>query len=620
MSRDMNNDVEEVKSRINITDVVGDYVRLERAGAGQWKGLCPFHKEKSPSFTVSEERQLWHCFGCGKGGDLFSFVMEQEGMDFRDALTMLAERAGVTLTKQRGSADSTTADTKKKLYEILDLATRFYQKQLMDGIGTREARPYLTERGINEISMAEFRLGFAPDGWRHICDFLVGRKYTLKDICATGLIIQKDGTQGTQKNDYYDRFRGRVMFPIMDPMGHVVGFTARILPGDDDGKSAKYINTSDSPVYHKGNVLYGIAQAKQAIKEAGRTVVVEGNMDVIAAYQAGVRETIAVSGTALTENHARIMRRYAQQTVLFFDNDAAGQKAARKSAMICLAAGIAVRIVAPQEGAGFKDAADIARDNPEKLRTLIDSAESAMEIFFEQALGMYDITQPEGRCSVVASMAPLISAHTSRVDQEYWTERLAQRTQVSLTAITEMVNDVQSQEGRLSQRTPEVLAQEDVQIQKVPVESRSKERSDVLTSMVLSLVAQSSDAFMALMKQDFPARLLRQKKALHALLMAGATGSTSYTGALGMISEVGIRQELEDVLGAYDATTTLTATMDSTEDIEREVGALSGRIVQAWQKEERTRLIVELANAEKSGKSERQKEILQQIQALMAEE
>ncbi len=613
----MNNDVEEVKSRLNLVDVVGDYVRLERAGAGQWKGLCPFHKERTPSFTVSEERQLWHCFGCGKGGDVFSFVMEQEGMTFRDALVALAERAGVELTRQHTDANANTSiDQKKLLYDILELATKFYQKQLVDGIGRHKARPYLTDRGISEMSIAEFRLGFAPHGWHHIRDFLHGRKYTLADIAAAGLIIQKDGTHGDSINDYYDRFRGRIMFPITDPLGRVVGFSARILPDDEndkDGrKQAKYINTTESPVYHKSAILYGIAHAKQAMKDTGRTVVVEGNLDVIAMHQAGIRETVAVSGTALTENHARIIRRYAPQVILFFDNDDAGRKAAFKSTALCVSVGLRVRVVMT-DGEMAKDAADIALNNPAHLTELIKHSRDAVAFFLDRALATHNVATPDGRHAVIRTIAPLINAHASHVDKEYWVEQLAQRTQTSPATVTEELERLQAERdyGGDIQREA-TIQQESGTNQNVEVA-----QSDILLDNLLSLAAQSDDALRVLASYSFPLPLLEQKKALHALIMAYMDGATSFAQVLSVVDDESTRHVLEKVLRSHRAATTGIIITSDAEALAKEVEDMCARMIALWTKEERARLIATLSEAESSGNAARQKKIIKRIQELL---
>ncbi len=432
----MQNDVEEIKNRLNIVDVIGDYVRLQRSGTGRWKGLCPFHTERTPSFHVNEERQLWHCFGCGKGGDVFTFVMAQESMDFRDALTLLAERAGVTLSASRsaGRGEDTAV-----LLEILDLAARFYQKQLESEHAQRTVRPYLQRRGISDVSLATFRIGYAPPTWRSLVTFLASRGYTMEQLAQAGVAIQRRGRTRHTVQDYYDRFRDRIMFPIADPLGRIIGFSGRVLPGADT-KMGKYINTPESPVYHKSRVLYGIDVARGAISTDNRAVILEGNMDVIAAHQCGVRTAVAVSGTAFTPHHANIVRRYAEEVILFFDNDDAGRAAAYTSTLTCLAAQLRVRIAQMPEDTDAKDAAELAQqNNGEALRAIIDAAEDAMTVYEARARAHHTVSDLESRKAYVRALAPLIQAHPLRADREYWYEAIAARAHMSVSAVTELV-------------------------------------------------------------------------------------------------------------------------------------------------------------------------------------
>lgn len=326
----MYSDVDVVKSRINIVDLVGEYVRLIKAGS-RYKACCPFHQEKTPSFIVNDDRQTYHCFGCGRGGDIFSFVMEAEQIGFREALEVLADKAGVEL--QRHSSGGGSGNAKKKMYAALEKAAAFYIKQLHDGVGRDVALPYLRARGISDDGMARFRLGFAPQGWNHLEKFLRGQNIDCATAVAAGLLIRKDhvATADTTARTY-DRFRHRIMFPICDALGRVIGFTARALPGDD-ARGGKYINTPETLLYRKSAVLYGIDIAKNAIKQQDCAVIVEGNMDVIALHGAGVPYTVAVSGTAMTDQHITALRRYTKNIILFFDADGAGVAAARKSAM-----------------------------------------------------------------------------------------------------------------------------------------------------------------------------------------------------------------------------------------------------------------------------------------------
>lgn len=418
----MNTAVEDVKSRLNIVEVIGSYVKLEKAGLN-WKARCPFHNEKSPSFMASEERQSFHCFGCNKGGDVFTFLMEMESLDFKDALGILAERAGVDLSVYRKEYAATpngekNEESKPRLTEILELATKFYEKQLWDGAGKEKILGYLRDRGLKDESIKLFRLGYAPEGWRHLSDFLVSRGYRPEEIEAAGLTIKKDTGR-----DWYDRFRDRITFPVMDAMGRVIGFSARVAPGGDESQ-AKYVNTPETNVYRKSKALYGLAQAKQAIKKEGVTVVVEGNMDVIATYQSGIENVVAVSGTALTPDQLDILKRYGNKIKFFFDMDGAGQTAARRSTELALGKEITTSIVAITSG---KDAADAAKENPEILRDAVAHDVPALEYFLEQAITKQDAQTPEGKRAIAEFYLPILAHAENAIERTHFLSRLAFR-------------------------------------------------------------------------------------------------------------------------------------------------------------------------------------------------
>ncbi|MGB5018492.1 MAG: DNA primase [Candidatus Moraniibacteriota bacterium] len=418
----MNTAVEDVKSHLNIIEVIGSYVKLEKAGLN-WKARCPFHNEKSPSFMVSEERQSFHCFGCNKGGDVFTFLMEMESLDFKEALSILAERAGIDLSVYRKEYAATPngekqEERKPRLTEILELATKFFEKQLWDGVEKTKILSYLRDRGLSDASIKLYRLGYAPEGWRHLSDFLVSRGYRPEEIEAAGLTIKKDTGR-----DWYDRFRNRITFPVMDAMGRVIGFSARVAPGGDESQ-AKYVNTPETSVYRKSKALYGLAQAKHAIKKEGVTVVVEGNMDVIATYQSGIENVVAVSGTALTVDQLDILKRYGNKIKFFFDMDGAGQVAARRSTELALGKEIVVSIVAITSG---KDAADAARENPEILRSAVSHDTPALEYFLEQALSKHDTAVPEGKRAIAEWYLPILSHAENVIERTHFLSRLAFR-------------------------------------------------------------------------------------------------------------------------------------------------------------------------------------------------
>ena len=467
----MNTDVEDIKARLSVKDVIGGYVQLTKAGVS-WKGLCPFHNEKSPSFVVNEERSSWHCFGCNKGGDIFSFVMEMDGLSFPEALALLAERAGVVLERRgRRFSSSGASDVfsfegidrlsevegtnipKERLFKILDLSSKFFEKQLWDGEGKKKALPYLRERGLSDEFIRAFRLGYALPGWRTLSDFLVGKNFSVQEIEVAGMAIRKQSIGNNQlttnnlqqvaSNTFpktenrsliagtYDRFRDRVTFPVLDTLGRVIGFSARVLPGADEspaGGSAKYINTPETVVYHKSRALYGIFPSRQALRSEGFALLVEGNMDVIAMHQAGFSNTMAVSGTALTEEQLRLIKRYTDTLRLFFDMDSAGQKAARKSAEMALPLGFSVSIVSLSSG---KDAAEMAKDNIDALREAVSKPKPAPEYFLEMALATHDAKLAEGKRRIAEDFLGLVRLIPQTIEQAHWVHALANRLGVS---------------------------------------------------------------------------------------------------------------------------------------------------------------------------------------------
>ncbi|MDR3559103.1 MAG: DNA primase [Candidatus Pacebacteria bacterium] len=444
----MGNEVEEIKSRLNIVDVLGEYIRLEKAGAN-WKAICPFHNEKSPSFMVNEEKQFWHCFGCQKHGDIFTFVQEMEGLDFRETLKQLAEKAGVKLANYNPKK----TEEKNRTIEILELATKWYEYQLWSGPGKIKILNYLRERGIEDETIKEFRLGYAPKGWNNIMSFLLSRGFKVEEIAKTGLLVEKRDTQISNdkfpldnkipnseskiKNSgrYYDRFRERIMFPIADYSGKVLGYSARVTPGSDESQ-AKYVNTPETEVYHKGRVLYGLDKARASIKQEGFTLFVEGNMDVIAASQAGLKNTVAVSGTALTPEQVHLAKRYAPKMKMLFDMDAAGQMAAQKSLKIASAEDIETEIVSLPFG---KDAADVARERPEELKKAVAASQNAVEYFLERNLARYDKDKAEDKRKLSEVMMEIVSDIKNSVEKNYWIKKIAEKIAVSETALTDML-------------------------------------------------------------------------------------------------------------------------------------------------------------------------------------
>lgn len=492
--------IEEIKARLNIVDLIGSYVHLDKSGV-HYKACCPFHQERTPSFMVNEEKNMWHCFGCGKGGDVFAFVMEMEGLEFREALKMLAERAGVVLPEYKG--EEKNKETKDRVYELLELSTKFFEKQLAGDAGQEKIGKYLSGRGLSAESIQTFRLGYAPDGWRHLLEFLTSRGFSVQEMENAGLIIKKsdEGNQDSrfkiQDSNYYDRFRDRIMFPIFDILGRVIGYSARVAPGGDETQ-AKYINTPETPVYHKSRALYGLFQAKMAMKQEGVTVIVEGNMDVIAMHQAGIKNTVAVSGTALTDEQLTMMKRYGSEVKLFFDMDGAGQKAARKSAESALSKEMLVSVVALVSG---KDASDMGKENPEGLKEAVKASLPALEYFLQTSLKQHDRNTPDGKRKIAEEYAELLVFVKNPIERAFWIKELSEAIEMEEKLVLGVVSTVIQSRERRERYTPFETGNED------PLKNALAfgKRSELLREEIVGLMYADSivrETFLKLLLDD----------------------------------------------------------------------------------------------------------------------
>jgi len=493
----MNSDVEEIKSRLNAADVIGEYIRLEKAGAN-YKARCPFHNEKTPSFMVSAEKQIWHCFGCQKGGDIFAFVMEMEGLEFKEALKLLADKAGVPLKR----FDPKTESKKNRTLEILELATKFYETQLWSGAGKVKIINYLKERGLKEETIRMFRLGYAPAGWRNILTFLNGRGYSAQEIEKTGLLVKKDNA------DFYDRFRDRIIFPVADTMGKVVGFSARVAPGGDESQ-AKYVNTPESEVYHKSKVLYGADKAKGEIKSQDFVLLVEGNMDVIAAAQAGIKNTVAVSGTALTPDQINIIKRYTNNLKMFFDMDKAGEEATKKSIKLCLERDLNVRVVELPEG---KDAADLAKSNPALLKETVDKSADAMEYFFQKVFSKENKEEVEGKKKIAGEILDMLAHMSSEIGQSHWIKKLSEELETKESVLTDMLKKV-TLRGRMGENSQPKKAEN--------AEMSAKSKLEILVEDLIGLSLIHESVWRKVFAEEKENQILLKDKLLAKMIEQG---------------------------------------------------------------------------------------------------
>ncbi|KKT30297.1 MAG: primase protein [Candidatus Nomurabacteria bacterium GW2011_GWD1_44_10] len=403
--------IEDIKSRLNIVDVAQGYLKLEKAG-GNFKACCPFHHERTPSFFISPSRQTYHCFGCNKGGDVISFVEEIEGLDFQGALKLLADRAGVTLTRERAGAK----DERDAIFSALELTTKFYEAVLPK---FPEAVSYLTGRGLTEETVKSFRVGFAPDEWRSLGDFLAKKGVSENVMEKAGLIVRSP-------KGFYDRFRGRVMFPITDSSGRVIAFSGRILK-EEAGKtlgasaSAKYVNSPETEVFHKSRALFGFSQARDAIRSEDSCVLVEGQMDLILSHQAGVKNAVASSGTALTSEHLEMIKRFTKNIVLAFDADDAGISAAHRAVELALSQDMSVRIARLPKG---MDPADVARKDPSQWVSAVKNAKQVIDLYLELLPSLHK-ENSELRAKVTEVIVPFVALLKSPIDQGHYVGEIA---------------------------------------------------------------------------------------------------------------------------------------------------------------------------------------------------
>lgn len=436
----MADEVQQIKDRLSITDVVGQYVQLKKAGRN-YSGRCPFHKERTPSFMVSPERGSYMCFGCGEKGDIFSFIERMEGVDFKTALRQLAERAGVKLAEYRGPAPA-QKEKAERLREACEAATKFFEEELKkrmpDGMiyhTNPNLASYLEKRGLKPETIVSWRIGYAPAAWEELSKHLLAQGFTKDELVDAGLAVRSEKRAG----EVFDRFRGRIMFPLFDPSGAVIAFSGRffekVAGSREEGEPAKYVNSPETELFKKSRALYGLDRAKAAMRKSDCILLVEGQFDVILSHQSGLPFTVAISGTALTPEHLSLLGRLSKRLVLALDNDEAGVRAGLKSAQMALAAGFDVKVPKIEGG---KDPAELAAKDPELLRAAFRASVPAIAFFLE-ALRPSARDERAYQKVVEAQVLPLVAAIPSKIDQEHFVRVVAERLRVPEDAVREEV-------------------------------------------------------------------------------------------------------------------------------------------------------------------------------------
>jgi DNA primase len=462
--------VEEIKSKVDIVQIIGERVQLKKSGRNL-KGLCPFHGEKTPSFFVTPDIQIFKCFGCGASGDVFNFLMQYEGLTFPEALEQLAERAGVVLKKR----EQTSSEVKsQRIYELMHLASEYYHYLLTEHKVGKKALAYLKDRGISNQSIDDFKLGYALDSWDGLQQFLIKKKgFTSEELEAAGLIIRATNHGPRTTDYYYDRFRSRIMFPLTTYAGKIVGFSGRTL--EADAKEAKYINSPETEYYHKSELLFGVHMAKKAIRDKDRIVVVEGEFDVISSHQIGLKEVVAIKGSALTDEQASLIRRLTHNVILALDGDAAGQEAIKRGIGVCEKQALSLRVVAITGG---KDPDELAKKNPNLWKDQLQQAESVYSYLINSAVKQFDPQSGQGKKLITQAVMPELIKIEHAVEREFYLKKLSDALHVSESALQE--------EYSKTKRA--------IQIGKSPTEIEDKtqnmSRREVLERQLIGLVLQ----------------------------------------------------------------------------------------------------------------------------------
>lgn len=630
----MSDDIQLIKDKIDVADLVGEYVQLKPAGVNK-KGLCPFHHEKTPSFMVNPDRQSWHCFGCAKGGDIFSFVQEMEGMEFKEALKYLADKAGVKLTNFRGEANSSQ---KNRIKEINKEAARFFHNFLIKMPTAKLAMDYLLKRGMKMETIEEWQVGFIPEQWDLLTQYLLKKGFGIEDLVASGLTIQKDGIPSTHSvrsgqgannqsiRGHYDRFRGRIMFPIWNVHDEVVGFTGRILV-EKENSGGKYVNTPQTLVYDKSRVIFGLNKARQEIKTKDLAVMVEGQMDVIACHQAGMKNVVASSGTALTEEQVKLLKRYSTNINMAFDSDEAGQNAAKRGVGVAIKEGLNVKVIKIPEGKG-KDADECLKNNPEVWFAAVAGAKEVMNWYFERALSNKDLSNPKAKQQVTNLLLPEIALIPYAVEREHWLKELADKVGVEVSVLREDLTQIKNQNSKVKTLANNEVGRDTGYGIRVAVEYS---RLDLLIEKLLTILLR----FPALLAEFWlilPEEILTGTKygAVYENLKKVYNGVSELDldklrNELNSESNLSVQVYPEQSRGAQGEENIIDILLmkgewefsATTEDnVKTEVKQLLDLIKEEWKKKRRKELQIEIEHAEKAGEKVKVEMLMKEFQEL----
>lgn len=586
-------DTQLIKDKIDIVALIQEYVPLKKAGVN-WKAPCPFHQEKSPSFMVHPEKQIWHCFGCGKGGDIFSFIEEMEGLEFIEALKLLAQRAGVKVDTYQSEV---SGSQRNRLYEINAKAAYFFHRLLLDMPVSKSAREYLERRQLKPETLIEWQIGYIPEQWDLLTKYLLKKGCGIDDLTASGLTVKRDGADATTGRGFYDRFRGRIMFPIGDVHGNIVGFTGRILV-EKENSGGKYVNTPQTLVYDKSRALYGIQKAKIEIKNKDQAILVEGQMDVIACHQAGMRNVVAASGTALTKDQIKILKRYTNNIAMAFDADNAGENAGKRGIEVALEEGMGIKVIQIPKGFA-KDADECIKKDRAVWFKAVEEAKGVMEWYISTTLARYDISNPTQKQKAAEILIAEVARIPHAVERDHWLQQVASEIRVDTSVLKEELQ-------RIKVRPLSSYPQTTVVPQKTSlIVSRRGILAQILWSLLVKFPVLYSSVAQSLKRDYFQMTSMARLREL---------AEKNYAAA-GVFKPEELAEESELVVILR-----LQADKDypdcASKEAEKEIKKLLESIHEEWRKERRKELQLLIREAEKKNDGARVDELLRELQTI----
>lgn len=504
-------DLELIKQKLDIVELIQEYIPLKKAGVN-YKTNCPFHQERSPSFMVSPERGIWHCFGCDRGGDIFKFVMEKEGLEFKEALELLAQKAGVVL---RDKTERSKGDD--RLFEANQKAHQFFHYFLINHPLGKKALNYLQKRGLTDETIDQFGIGYAPQNWEALTSFMRKRGFTNQELILSGLSVPS-------RTGCYDRFRGRIMFPLVDVRNRIIGFSGRII----DKGEPKYINSPQTPIFDKKRFLFGSHLSKGPIKEKGEVIVTEGEMDMMMSFQSGVKNVVASKGTAFTQEQIDLIKKYAEAISLCFDADIAGDAASRRGIEMADRAGLNIKVIQVE---GAKDPAEICLDDVKKWEEAVKNATPIYDYYLQSVSKRFDLKLASSKKAIFTELLPIWKKITDPIVREHYIQKLAAMVEVKDELVREQLDNL-----RFTNQAPVVKAEPKSEDKKIPEQLIPQDRRTLLEEYLIALMLHLplDHTFVP----SFPETLLTQEELKETyVLLVIFLDSIAFSGKLFKIGE-----------------------------------------------------------------------------------